>query len=68
MTLLMLYQIDSSKPSSNSTVVESLLHNGTLAIQVDKFDTGSGVGKIDVYQLTGMLLVFTSGVYHVLYF
>ena len=49
-----LCQIDSSRPSSNSTVVDSLLQNGTLATQVDKFDTGSGVGKVDVYQLNGM--------------
>ena len=47
-------QIDNSKPSSNATVVETLLQNGTLAIQVDKFDTGSGVNKIDVFQMIGM--------------
>ena len=48
------YQIDNSKPSSNATVVETLLQNGTLAIQVDKFDVGSGVKKIDVFQMIGM--------------
>ena len=36
-------------------MVESLLQNGTLAIQVNKFDTGSGVRKVDVYQLAGTL-------------
>ena len=51
-------QIDSSKPSSNSTIVETLLQNGTFAIQVEKFDTGSGVSKVDVYQITGVPLLY----------
>lgn len=53
--LCVLLQIDSSNPSSNSTVVDSLVQNGTLAIQVDASDTGSGINKVDVYQLNGML-------------
>lgn len=46
-------QIDNSKPSSNSSIDNSLLQNGTLAIQVQKTDTGSGVNYVDIYQMTG---------------
>lgn len=46
-------QIDNSKPSSNSSIDDSLLQNGTLAIQVQKADTGSGVNYVDIYQMTG---------------
>lgn len=46
-------QIDNSKPSSNSSIDDSLLQNGTLAIQIQKSDTGSGVNYVDIYQMTG---------------
>ena len=43
-------QIDSSNPTLNLTVLPDL-----LALQLHKFDTGSGVDGVDIYQLTGML-------------
>ena len=46
-------QIDSSNPTLNLTVLPDLLNNGTLALQLHKFDTGSGVDGVDIYQLTG---------------
>ena len=52
----MILQIDSSKPSSNSTIEDTLLQNGTLAVQVQKADTGSGVNFVDIYQITGKLV------------
>ena len=48
-------QIDSSIPTLNLTVLPDLLNNGTLALQLHKFDTGSGVDGVDIYQLTGVL-------------
>ena len=49
-------QIDNSKPSSNSTIESTLLQNGTLAVQVEKADTGSGVNYVDIYQMTGKII------------
>jgi len=51
--LITTLQIDSSNPTLNITVVPDLLNNGTLALQLHKFDTGSGVEGVDIYQLTG---------------
>ena len=47
------FQIDSSNPTLNLTVIPDLLNNGTLALQLHKLDTGSGVDGVDIYQLTG---------------
>lgn len=51
--IFMSFQIDSSNPTLNLTVIPDLLNNGTLALQLHKLDTGSGVDGVDIYQLTG---------------
>ena len=51
--IFMSFQIDSSNPTLNLTVIPDLLNNGTLALRLHKLDTGSGVDGVDIYQLTG---------------
>jgi len=50
-------QIDSSNPTMNLTVIPDLLSNGTLALQLHKFDTGSGVDGVDIFHLISKPLV-----------
>ncbi|XP_041361873.1 uncharacterized protein LOC121377841 [Gigantopelta aegis] len=41
--------IDSSAPSANLTLVDDLVKEGTLAVNINKFDNGSGVRSVDIY-------------------
>ena len=42
-------QIDSALPSANLTLVDDLVKAGTLAVNINKFDNGSGVRDVDIY-------------------